>query len=50
MDRAAARVLLLAGGWTPVAEWTDPARDFAVILAEAPAEALRALIAEHARG
>ncbi|HKC02677.1 MAG TPA: L-histidine N(alpha)-methyltransferase [Sphingomicrobium sp.] len=29
------RVLLLAGGWTPVAEWTDPARDFAVILAEA---------------
>ncbi len=30
-----ARVLLLAGGWTPLAEWTDPARDFAVILAEA---------------
>ena len=30
-----ARVLLLAGGWTPVAEWTDPAGDFAVILAEA---------------
>ena len=29
------RVLLLAGGWTPVAEWTDPAGDFAVILAEA---------------
>ena len=29
------RVLLLAGGWTPVAEWTDPERDFAVILAEA---------------
>jgi L-histidine N-alpha-methyltransferase len=28
-------VLLLAGGWTPVAEWTDPAGDFAVILAEA---------------
>jgi len=29
------RVLLLAGGWTPVAEWTDPGRDFGVILAEA---------------
>ena len=29
------RVLLLAGGWTPVAEWTDPAHDFAIILAEA---------------
>ncbi|MFL6800977.1 MAG: L-histidine N(alpha)-methyltransferase [Sphingomicrobium sp.] len=29
------RVLLLAGGWTPIAEWTDPAGDFAVILAEA---------------
>jgi len=32
------RVLLLAGGWTPVAEWTDAARDFAVILAEAQPE------------
>ena len=30
-----ARLLLLAGGWTPIAEWTDPANDFAVILAEA---------------
>jgi len=30
-----ARVLLLAGGWTPIAEWIDPAGDFAVILAEA---------------
>ena len=30
-----ARVLLLAGGWTPLAEWSDPAGDFAVILAEA---------------
>ena len=30
-----ARVLLLAGGWTPVAEWTDEAGDFAIILAEA---------------
>jgi L-histidine N-alpha-methyltransferase len=29
------RVLLLAGGWTPHAEWTDPARDFAEILAVA---------------
>jgi dimethylhistidine N-methyltransferase len=33
--RRGARVLLLAGGWTPLAEWTDPAGDFAVILAEA---------------
>jgi dimethylhistidine N-methyltransferase len=33
--RRGARVLLLAGGWTPVAEWTDPAGDFAVVLAEA---------------
>ncbi len=32
------RVLLLAGGWTPVAEWTDPGHDFAVILAEAQPE------------
>ena len=30
-----ARVLLLAGGWTPVAEWTDEAGDFAIILAGA---------------
>ena len=30
-----ARLMLLAGGWTPVAEWSDPAGDFAVILAEA---------------
>lgn len=29
------RMLLLAGGWTPLAEWTDPARDFALVLAEA---------------
>jgi L-histidine Nalpha-methyltransferase len=33
--RRGGRVLLLAGGWTPLAEWTDPAGDFAVILAEA---------------
>jgi dimethylhistidine N-methyltransferase len=32
-----ARILLRAGGWTPVAEWTDPAGQFAVILAEAQA-------------
>ena len=29
------RLLLLAGGWSPLAEWTDPAGDFALILAEA---------------
>jgi L-histidine Nalpha-methyltransferase len=32
------RVLLLAGGWTPVAEWTDRQEDFAEILAVAEAE------------
>ena len=32
------RVLLLAGGWTPVAEWTDEHRDFAEILAAAEPE------------
>ncbi len=30
-----ARLLLLAGGWTPLAEWTDEDDDFALILAEA---------------
>jgi dimethylhistidine N-methyltransferase len=30
-----ARLLLLAGGWTPLAEWSDEAGDFALILAEA---------------
>ena len=30
-----ARLLLLAGGWTPLAEWTDADSDFALILAEA---------------
>lgn len=30
-----ARLLLRAGGWTPVKEWTDPDDLFAVILAEA---------------
>ena len=34
-ERRGARVLLLAGGWTPLAEWSDPAEDFAVILAQA---------------
>jgi dimethylhistidine N-methyltransferase len=29
------RLLLLAGGWTPIAEWTDEEEDFALILAEA---------------
>ena len=32
------RVLLLAGGWTPIAEWTDPNGDFAEILAVAEPE------------
>ena len=32
------RVLLLAGGWTPVAEWSDPAGDFAEILGAAEPE------------
>ncbi len=35
-DRSAA-ALLLAGGWTPAARWTDPERRFMVILAEASA-------------
>ena len=33
--RRGARLLLLAGGWTPIAEWSDPAGDFAIVLAEA---------------
>ena len=33
-----ARILLRSGGWTPVAEWTDPDDRFAVYLAEAQAE------------
>ena len=32
------RLLLLSGGWTPLAEWTDDNRDFAVILAIAEPE------------
>lgn len=37
-DPRGARLLLLAGGWTPLAEWTDPDQDFALILAEAERE------------
>lgn len=33
-----ARILLRAGGWTPIAEWTDAEDRFAVVLAEAQAE------------
>jgi dimethylhistidine N-methyltransferase len=33
-----ARLLLLAGGWTPVAEWSDPGHDFSIVLAEAQPE------------
>jgi uncharacterized SAM-dependent methyltransferase len=33
-----ARLLLLAGGWTPLAEWTDADEDFALILAVAERE------------
>ena len=33
-----ARLLLLAGGWTPIAEWADPDEDFALIMAEAERE------------
>ncbi len=32
-----ARILLRAGGWTPIAEWTDAEDRFALILAEAQA-------------
>ena len=30
-----ARLLLLAGGWTPIAEWEDEGEDFSIVLAEA---------------
>jgi dimethylhistidine N-methyltransferase len=36
--RRGARLMLLAGGWTPHAEWTDPAEDFSIVLAEAEPE------------
>lgn len=32
------RMLLLAGGWTPVKEWTDENREFTLVLAEAQPE------------
>jgi L-histidine N-alpha-methyltransferase len=34
-ERRGARLLLLAGGWTPIAEWADEGDDFAIVLAEA---------------
>ncbi|GAA0738443.1 L-histidine N(alpha)-methyltransferase [Sphingomonas japonica] len=34
-DARAANTLLRGGGWTPVAQWTDPKNWFALILAEA---------------
>jgi dimethylhistidine N-methyltransferase len=34
-DPRSARLLLAAGGWTTIAEWTDPAARFAILLAEA---------------
>ena len=37
-ERRGARVLLLAGGWTPIAEWTDEAQDFSIVLARAEPE------------
>ncbi|MFL6765599.1 MAG: L-histidine N(alpha)-methyltransferase [Sphingomicrobium sp.] len=36
--RRGGRVLLLAGGWTPLAEWSDPAADFVEILSVAEPE------------
>jgi len=36
--RRGGRLLLLAGGWTPIAEWTDKNQDFSIILAEAEPE------------
>ena len=30
-----AGMLLLAGGWTPVTEWSDANGDFSIVLAEA---------------
>jgi L-histidine N-alpha-methyltransferase len=34
-ERRGARLLLLAGGWTPIAEWEDSNGDFSIVLAEA---------------
>jgi dimethylhistidine N-methyltransferase len=36
--RRGGRLLLLAGGWTPIAEWADENQDFSIILAEAQPE------------
>ncbi len=33
--RRGARMLLLAGGWTPIDEWTDADGDFSIVLAQA---------------
>jgi len=33
--RRGARLLLLSGGWTPIAEWQDENEDFSIVLAEA---------------
>lgn len=33
--RRGARVLLLAGGWTPIAEWEDAAGEFSIVLTQA---------------
>jgi dimethylhistidine N-methyltransferase len=33
-DRRSARLLLAAGGWATIAEWTDPQDRFAILLAE----------------
>ncbi len=40
-----ARVLLLAGGWTPIAEWSDPAGDFSDRAGRGRARPFRAVIA-----
>ena len=37
-DPRSARILLRAGGWTPIADWSDPDGLFALYLAEAQAE------------
>ena len=34
-ERRGARLLLLAGGWTPLREWEDSNADFSIVLAEA---------------
>ena len=34
-ERRGARLLLLAGGWTPIGEWEDSDGDFSIVLAEA---------------